>query len=113
MLKNLDGLQFKLFTPLKSTDARIKLPASAAKRLNTLAIGDHIYLTLVIHNRREVVKYTHTETLSLNLPTIAVQRGQHDTDITSFPINTCVYAPLTMAILEEWWAEKNCDCGGA
>lgn len=114
MLNHIDFFQSRLEARLDSTMTVMRIRAShgVLDRLNKLPEGDHIYLVLRYRNRVEVVKYTHTQPLQLNAGQVVlpIERGQHDTTITSWGAGICVSSELTHYVLNEWWAQKNCGC---
>lgn len=113
MYRLIDFVDGRLMKQLPSTDSTMWADSGIAKQLNQLNIGDHTYLILKIRDRREIVKYTHTRVLkpagaAIDLP---IARGQFGTTATTFPYGSCIYSQLTSGQLEEWFRQKNCNCG--
>lgn len=106
MLNYINFFHARLSKPLRSTDTVINLHAQdgVLRRLNSLPIGDHVYLAITYRSRVEVVRYTHESELTTAGAhiMIAVERGQHDTAAISFPFGTCVRTEITKQLLDEW-----------
>lgn len=58
MLEFIDGFKTKVVGHVQTTSDTINLPFAAAKKLNDMVEGNHIYLTIKYLDRYEVVKYT-------------------------------------------------------
>lgn len=114
MLNNIDFFRARLSARFNSTDTVMRLVAGGGvlDALNKLPIGDHVFFHITYRNRRETVRYTHHQPLVLHGSEVLlpVERGQHDTVVTSWSAGTCVGSELTKAILDDWWREKNCNC---
>ena len=114
MLNHIDFFQTRLEVRLDSdqTVMRVRALNGILECLNALPTGDHVYFVISYKNRQEVVRYDHTQPLTLQGSSILlpIERGQHGTVITSWAAGICVRTELTKAILDEWWREKDCNC---
>lgn len=104
MLNWLSGLAVTTVSAVKPADDSIEISAADATRLNRMAAGDHVYLTLRVcgQTSSEEVKYTHTpRSPNCNNVTIPVTRNISGEGRKAFPKGTVATAEPSVTQLSE------------
>lgn len=105
MLRILDGLNIVARAAIAPADNQILVSSVDALKLNALAVGDHIYISVSDGRGTEVFKYTHAAPIvappgTVNIP---VDRAQAGTTRRAWPIKSCLHtACCTEAVLREF-----------
>ncbi len=112
MLRILDGLSISLSAALAPADNQVLVSSSDALKLNTLGIGDHIYLGLYDGRGMELVKYTHVAALTTPPGTvyIPVDRAQGGTVRRAWAIKSCLRTALAEVVLREFICQTAQEC---
>lgn len=93
MLNMIDNLNMRLAKSIRSSDNTITFVGGDALQLNSLALGEHIYLTLRQGGTYEIVKYTHNAVITGSAPvTVSVERDSNSTGRKNFATGMCVKA---------------------
>lgn len=100
MLDFLDNFNYDLLCGIQPTDTILRLGSNAIRRLNTLSEGDHIYLTLVLQDKYEVVKYTHAGKIIGD--SISVERDVGGQGTKNFPRGACVRVEWLKRTVQEY-----------
>lgn len=107
MLSFIDYFKGSLSSHLKTTDDTIVLKFEQARRLNELAEGDHVYLTVRYLDRFEVVKFTKTYELKGGI--VPVERDVLGKGRKNFPAGSCVSVDWNSVQLREFICQ-NKEC---
>lgn len=107
MLEVIDGFKSSLTTHLQTTDDFLSLPFKAVQRLNELAEGNHIYLTLKYLDRYEVVKFVKENNLKGGR--VPVTRDILGRGRKNFPCSSCVVVDWNTIQLKEFICQ-NKEC---
>lgn len=103
MLTFLDCFSFELKCPLQPSGDMLCVSEKAVERLNTMAIGDHVYITLRYLHRYEIVRYDHSK--PLKGAQIPVTRGMNGNTVMNFPRGSCVAIEWTKQTMDEYIAQ--------
>lgn len=106
MLEFIDGFKTKVVGHVQTTSDTINLPFAAAKKLNDMVEGNHIYLTIKYLDRHEVVKYTKEGEIKNGK--IAVERDILGKGRKNFPCGSCVVADWNSVQLREFICANKC-----
>lgn len=107
MLEVIDGFKSSLTAHLQTTDDLVSLPFKSVQRLNELAEGNHIYLTLKYLDRYEVVKFV--KEANLKGGKIPVTRDILGKGRKNFPCGSCVVVDWNTIQLKEFICQ-NKEC---
>ena len=105
MLRILDGLNIVARAAIAPADNQILVSSVDALKLNALAVGDHIYLSVSDGRGTEVFKYTHAAPIvappgTVNIP---VDRAQAGTTRRAWSIKSCLHTACCIeAVLREF-----------
>jgi hypothetical protein len=108
MLRILDGVVLILSAGIIPADNALPISSVDAAKLNTLAVGDTVYLTLRDGTRIEQTMYTHVTPLAITAGTISIPvlRAQVGTTARSWPIKSCVKTEITEGVLNKMICQK-------
>lgn len=104
MITLVDGFISHLKAKASVSDTLLLIPRADAIALNTVGVGNHIYLTLRDRNRYELVRYDHTENWSMSDPTnvmLPVTRDARGLGAKSFPYGACLKAEINSLYIAE------------
>jgi hypothetical protein len=112
-LNMLDGIQLSITKPVNASDASIMVAATDAVKLNRMAIGSWIYLTIRQGGIFEVVKYAHQAEIIPNSAIgniIAVARDQSGGGRKNFAAPVCAVADWSVPQLKEFICQTMASC---
>lgn len=101
MLTFLDHFKYHLTCSLRTDDETISIPPDAAKRLNDIAEGDHVYITVNYDCRFEVVKFTKTSKV-VKYDEVSIQRDVNNLGRKNFPRGSCIEIEWTKRTMDEY-----------
>lgn len=107
MLSFIDYFKGSLTTHFQTTDDVLHMPFKAAQRLNELAEGDHVYLTVRYLDRFEVVKFTKEKDIRGGV--VPVERDVLGKGRKNFPAGSCVSIDWNSIQLKEFICQ-NKEC---
>lgn len=105
MLTFLDHFAYELLCSVQPADTKLKISSKAMARLNEMAIGDYIYITLGYNDKYEIVKYVHNNKLTGN--EIVVERDVERKGAKNFPRGSCVKVEWTKRTMDEYNARSD------
>lgn len=103
MLAVVDHFSYELQCPIQPTDTELMLNANAVKRLNEVPVGDHVYLTLSVYDKYEIVKFTKQNELTGGK--ITVERDVERKGAKNFPRHSCVKHEWSKRVMDEYLAQ--------
>lgn len=106
-------LQLKLGKQMALADTVMTVTAQDAGTLNArLAVGDHMYFTLMDVRGDEVVRYDHTAIIIpvQGYATLPVMRASLTTAAKSWPAGQCLLVLNTEGVLREFICENMGAC---
>lgn len=107
MLNFIDNLNMRLAKPVRSSDTTVTIVHPDALQLNSMAVGDHIYLTFRQGGTYEIMKYTHTAPITGNVPVaIAVSRDSNGTGAKNFATGMCIKAEWNKLQMVEYLSDQ-------
>lgn len=107
MLSFIDYFKGSLVSNLKTTDGSMAMKFEHARRLNELAEGDHVYLTVRYLDRFEVVKFTKASDIKNGI--VPVERDVLGKGRKNFPAGSCVSVDWNSVQLREFICQ-NKEC---
>ena len=107
-VRSLDGYRTSLARVLRATDTAITLRRQDAIQLNTIGLGNHVYLTIQDRMKTEVVRYDHVSDWDASDPStidVPVTRDVAGLGLRSFAFGTCVDSQVTSFYVRDLVAE--------